>query len=41
MQPMLLNKAYTFRFYPTKIQEILIAKTIGCSRFVIKHFFAL
>ncbi|MDQ0157529.1 helix-turn-helix domain-containing protein, partial [Robertmurraya andreesenii] len=31
---MLVNKAYKFRIYPTKEQEILIAKTIGCSRFV-------
>ncbi|MFP3670905.1 helix-turn-helix domain-containing protein, partial [Priestia sp. SIMBA_032] len=31
---MLINKAYKFRIYPNKIQEILIVKTIGCSRFV-------
>ncbi|PGV93647.1 hypothetical protein COD86_17595 [Bacillus cereus] len=31
---MLVNKAYKFRIYPNKKQEILIAKTIGCSRFV-------
>lgn len=35
---MLVNKAYKFRIYPTKEQEILIAKTIGCSRFVFNHF---
>lgn len=35
---MLRNKAYKFRIYPTKEQEILIAKTIGCSRFVFNHF---
>lgn len=35
---MLVNKAYKFRIYPTKKQEILIAKTIGCSRFVFNHF---
>ncbi|OTY21443.1 hypothetical protein COD90_29610 [Bacillus cereus] len=34
MQPMLVNKAYKFRIYPNKKQEIVIAKTIGCSRFV-------
>ncbi|WP_214894406.1 helix-turn-helix domain-containing protein, partial [Exiguobacterium sp. H66] len=28
---MLTHKAYKFRIYPTKEQEILIAKTIGCS----------
>ncbi|SDI55034.1 IS200/IS605 family element RNA-guided endonuclease TnpB [Natribacillus halophilus] len=35
---MIVNKAYKFRIYPTKEQEILIAKTIGCSRFVFNHF---
>jgi len=37
---MLVNKAYKFRIYPTKEQEVLIAKTIGCSRFVFNHFLA-
>ena len=37
---MLTHKAYKFRIYPTKEQEILIAKTIGCSRFVFNHFLA-
>ena len=37
---MLVNKAYKFRIYPTKKQEILIAKTIGCSRYVFNHFLA-
>jgi putative transposase len=35
---MLVNKAYKFRIYPNKNQESLIAKTIGCSRFVFNHF---
>lgn len=35
---MLVNKAYKFRVYPNKEQETLIAKTIGCSRFVFNHF---
>ncbi|MGG3451199.1 IS200/IS605 family element RNA-guided endonuclease TnpB [Domibacillus aminovorans] len=35
---MIVNKAYKFRIYPTKKQEILITKTIGCSRFVFNHF---
>ncbi|MDS9470707.1 IS200/IS605 family element RNA-guided endonuclease TnpB [Sporosarcina pasteurii] len=35
---MLRHKAYQFRLYPNKEQEILIAKTIGCSRFVFNHF---
>ncbi|TCI65178.1 IS200/IS605 family element RNA-guided endonuclease TnpB [Exiguobacterium sp. SH0S2] len=37
---MLKHKAYKFRIYPTTEQEILIAKTIGCSRFVFNHFLA-
>ncbi|MES5930156.1 helix-turn-helix domain-containing protein [Bacillus cereus group sp. MG9] len=41
VQPVLVNKAYKFRIYPNKRQEILIAKTIGCSRFVFNHFLAL
>ncbi|RDU37709.1 transposase [Neobacillus piezotolerans] len=32
------KRAYKFRIYPSKHQEILIAKTIGCSRFVFNHF---
>ncbi len=35
---MLVNKAYKFRIYPTEKQEVLIVKTIGCSRFVFNHF---
>ena len=35
---LLVNKAYRFRIYPNKQQEILIAKTLGCSRFVFNHF---
>ncbi|PEZ05684.1 transposase [Bacillus sp. AFS018417] len=35
---MIINKAYKFRIYPNKEQEILIAKTIGCSRFVFNRF---
>jgi putative transposase len=31
---MLVKKAYQFRIYPTKEQEILIHKTFGCWRFV-------
>jgi len=34
VQPMLVNKAYKFRIYPNKKQEVVIAKVIGCSRFV-------
>src|SRR5699024_12294088 len=34
----LVNKAFKFRIYPTKEQEVLIARTIGCSRFVFNHF---
>ncbi|OAH56975.1 MULTISPECIES: IS200/IS605 family element RNA-guided endonuclease TnpB [Bacillaceae] len=35
---MLVNKAYKFRIFPNNKQEVLIAKTIGCSRFVFNHF---
>ncbi|EJS46580.1 hypothetical protein ICG_05655 [Bacillus cereus BAG1X1-3] len=38
---MSVNKAYKFRIYPNKKQEIVIAKTIGCSRFIFNHFLAL
>lgn len=34
----MVYKSYKYRLYPTKEQEILIAKTIGCSRFVFNHF---
>ncbi|WP_440896515.1 IS200/IS605 family element RNA-guided endonuclease TnpB [Amphibacillus sp. Q70] len=37
---MLVNKAYKFRLYPNKEQQILMNKTIGCSRFVFNHFLA-
>ena len=35
---MLRYKAYQFRLYPNPEQAVLIAKTIGCSRFVFNHF---
>jgi len=38
VKALLVKKAYKFRIYPNKEQEILIAKTIGCSRFVFNHF---
>ncbi|PGS96727.1 transposase [Bacillus cereus] len=38
---MLVNKAYKFRIYSNKKQEIVITKTIGCSRFVFNHFLVL
>lgn len=37
---MIRNKAYKLRIYPTHEQELLIAKTIGCSRFVFNQFLA-
>lgn len=36
----IVNKAFKFRIYPNKAQQELIAKTIGCSRFVFNHFLA-
>lgn len=38
---MKIKKAYKFRIYPNKEQEVLIAKTIGCSRYVFNHFLSL
>ncbi len=35
---MLHHKAYKFRIYPDREQEMLISKTIGCARFVYNHF---
>jgi putative transposase len=35
---MKVKKAYKFKIYPNKKQEILIVKTIGCSRFVYNYF---
>ena len=33
-------KAYKYRLYPTKEQEVQIQKTFGCCRFVYNHFLA-
>lgn len=35
---MLINKAYKFRIYPNKEQQVLINKTFGCSRFVYNRY---
>ncbi|SDO16783.1 Helix-turn-helix domain-containing protein [Paenibacillus sp. yr247] len=35
-----MHKAFKFRLYPTKEQQTLINKTIGCVRFVFNHFLA-
>lgn len=35
-----MEKAYKFRIYPNKSQELLIQKTFGCSRFVYNHYLA-
>lgn len=37
---MIINKAYKFRLYPNKAQEILINKTFGCVRFVYNKMLA-
>jgi len=34
-------RAFKYRFYPTPSQEVLLRKTMGCSRFVYNHFLAL
>lgn len=35
-----MHKAFKFRIFPTKEQEVLIAKTLGCNRFIYNHFLA-
>lgn len=35
-----MHKAFKFRLLPIKEQETLIAKTLGCNRFVYNHFLA-
>ena len=35
-----MEKAYKFRVYPNKEQEILIQKTFGSCRFVYNHYLA-
>ena len=37
---MIINKSFKFRLYPTKEQEILIIKNIGCSRFIYNSMLA-
>jgi putative transposase len=37
---MQVHKTYKYRLYPNQYQATLIAKTIGCSRFVFNHFLA-
>src|SRR5947209_3811664 len=34
------NKAYKFRLLPTKIQQMLFAKTFGCVRFIYNKMLA-
>ena len=33
-----MEQGYKFRIYPTPAQEILIAKTLGCCRYVWNHY---
>ena len=35
-----MEKAFKFRIYPNKAQQILLQKTFGCTRFVYNHFLA-
>ncbi|MCR6850451.1 helix-turn-helix domain-containing protein [Bacillus sp. IBL03825] len=35
---MLINKAYKFRIYPNQEHQVLLAKMLGCSRFVCNRF---
>jgi len=32
-----IKRAYKYRFYPTAEQEVILAKTFGCARFVYNH----
>ena len=36
-----MYRAFRYRFYPTPSQEVLLRKTLGCSRFVYNHFLTL
>ena len=36
-----MHRAFRYRFYPSPSQEVLLRKTMGCSRFVYNHFLAL
>jgi putative transposase len=36
-----MYRAFKYRFYPSPNQEVLLRKTLGCSRFVYNHFLAL
>lgn len=36
-----IKRAYRFRFYPTPEQEVILARTFGCTRFVYNYFLRL
>ena len=36
-----MHKAYKFRLYPNKEQQVLLAKTFGCVRLVYNHYLAM
>ena len=35
-----MEKAFKFRIYPNKTQQVLLQKTFGCARFIYNHFLA-
>ena len=35
-----MEKAFKFRIYPNKAQQVLLQKSFGCARFVYNHFLA-
>lgn len=35
-----MNKAYKFRIYPTSEQQVMLAKTFGCVRFIYNRMLA-
>ena len=35
-----MEKAFKFRIYPNKTQQVLLQKTFGCTRYIYNHFLA-
>ncbi|WP_238328079.1 helix-turn-helix domain-containing protein [Paraburkholderia mimosarum] len=36
-----VKRAYRFRFYPTPLQEVILARTFGCARFAYNYMLRL
>ena len=39
-KPTYIMKAFRYRIYPTKVQQVMLAKHFGCVRYVYNHFLA-